>query len=122
MRELTLEQCKLAYPLLSREIQSVAQGQAKYVMMKNNENKQEYFKIICILTSEFGGIYSSFEKKFEKWFQINKETREVSAPEINTIGFISERSIKKLAGHVYIKMFYSKTESDALIEFDRLNK
>lgn len=119
---MTLDEAKSKYPLLSREITTPGDINAKYVMMKNSSHKQEYFRLLTIFGTEFGMIYDSFEKKFMRWFEINKLTKEVKVPVINISAFIGERSIEKKANHAYLKMFYSKTEKDALEEFERLNK
>lgn len=121
MENLTLEETKKRYSLISRECTCASDINSKFVMMKNSRHKEEYFKVLAILGTEFSLIYSSFERKFEVWYEINKLTREVKGAQINTNGFISERSIVKNKDCVYIKLFYSKTESDALAEYDRLN-
>lgn len=121
MRDLSLEECKASYPLISREVTCASDINSKFVMMKNSRHKEEYFKVLTILGTEFSLIYSSFERKFEVHYEINKLTREVKGAQINTNGFISERSIVKQPNCVYIKLFYSKTPADALAEHDRLN-
>lgn len=121
MKDLTLEECKKQYGLIARECTCASDINSKFVMMKNSRHKEEYFKILAILGTEFSLIYCSFEKKFMVHYEINKLTREVKGVQINTNGFISERSIVKNQNCVYIKLFYSKTPDDALIEYDRLN-
>jgi len=121
MQNLTLEQAKSQYSLLAREINCPADVAAKFTMMKNTPHREEYFKVLAILASDLGMVYDSFEKKFMIHYEINEQTREVTIPKINVSGFIGERSIEKKKGYRYLKMFYSKTPSDALSEYDRLN-
>lgn len=121
MKDLTLAETIIKFPILAKEINSVADAVAAYRMMKNTYSKEEYFKAIATIVSQYGGIYDSFEKKFMKWVEVNKITKEISIPEINVSGFISERSIKKKSNCIYLKLFYSTSNEQALIEFDRLN-
>jgi len=121
MRELTLEQVRERYPYLAKEMTSLTSINAALRMMKNTPSREDYFKALTILAAQLSGIYSSFEKKFEVYYEVNPETREVKTVDINTNGFISERSIKKTRGMIYLKMFYSSTPEMALEEFDRLN-
>lgn len=122
MENLNLEETKKRYSLISKECTCAADINSKFLMLKNSRHKEEYFKVLAILGTEFHLIYSSFERKFEVWYQVNKITKEVKGAEINVNGFITERSIVKHANCVYIKLFYSKTKEDALIEFENLNK
>lgn len=110
------------YPLLAKQIHSVSSAQAAYRMLKSTESKEQYFQAINVLSTQFGGYYDSFERKFISWFEIDLKTNDITIPEINSEGFISERSLVKKKGFSYIKLHYSATPAMALEEFLTLNK
>jgi len=121
MQGTSLEEIAKQYPLLVKELTDLTAVQAALRMIKNTPNKDEYFKALAIIATKYSGIYSSFEKKFEVHYEINPKTRDVKGVDINLNGFISERSIVKRPGMIYLKMFYSMKPEDALAEYDRLN-